>query len=67
MRNDFFEVVAMSQQSKSVENDITNRAYGLASVAYWKIVPDRRMSSAAAAYEILALRRAKKKSAMLPT
>ena len=57
----------MSQQSKSVENDITNRAYGLASVAYWKIVPDRRMSSAAAAYEILALRRAKKKSAMLPT
>ncbi len=57
----------MSQQSKRVENDIIKRAYGLASVAYWKIVPDHRMSTAAAAYEIPALRRAKKKSAMLPT
>src|ERR1700733_16122186 len=66
-RRRFSEVVAMSQQSKRMENDIIKRAYGLASVAYWKITPDHRMSTAAAAYGIPALRRAKKKSAMLPT
>src|SRR3984957_15552041 len=46
-RRRFSEVVAMSQQSKRVENDIIKRAYGLASVAYWKITPDQRMSTAA--------------------